>query len=321
MPTPRLREWLGLFCVAAIALVPAQTAEGAKPQHARARPIQLAVTFDDLPVHANLPPGVSRTDVAKSIIQTLKARHAPPVYGFVNAVRLTKEPGTAEVLRLWRAAGNPLGNHTLTHMDADTNPVEAFEQEIVADEPALRKYMGRADWHWLRLPYLHAGDTAEKRRQIEAFAKARGYRPALVTLSFDDYAFNDAYARCMAKSDKDAVEWMKQTFLDRASVDILAAQAMSKTLYRRNIKHVLLMHIGAFDAVMLPKLLDMYKQRGVRLISLPEAESDPAYEDRGNRQFDWGGTMLAEQMAARNIPLPEFANRDDDLKQLASLCK
>ena len=36
------------------------------------------------------------------------------------------------------------------------------------------------------------------------------------------------------------------------------------------------MHIGPFDIKMLPELLALCRQRGIRFISLPEAEDDPA---------------------------------------------
>ena len=53
--------------------------------HAIAAAQEVALTFDDLPAHGPLPPGVTRLDVAKSIISTLKAANAPQVYGFINA--------------------------------------------------------------------------------------------------------------------------------------------------------------------------------------------------------------------------------------------
>jgi len=37
------------------------------------------------------------------------------------------------------------------------------------------------------------------------------------------------------------------------------------------------MHVGAFDARMLPRLLAQYRKAGFRFVSLPDAESDPAY--------------------------------------------
>ena len=42
---------------------------------------EVALTFDDLPAHGPLPPGMTRLEVAKSIIATLKAANAPQVYG------------------------------------------------------------------------------------------------------------------------------------------------------------------------------------------------------------------------------------------------
>jgi hypothetical protein len=49
---------------------------------------QLAVTIDDLPSHGTLPPGMTRTDVARSILKALNDAHVPKVYGFVNAKKL-----------------------------------------------------------------------------------------------------------------------------------------------------------------------------------------------------------------------------------------
>ena len=46
---------------------------------------EVALTFDDLPAHAPLPPGVTRAGVAKQIIKALESAHAPKSYGFMNA--------------------------------------------------------------------------------------------------------------------------------------------------------------------------------------------------------------------------------------------
>jgi len=69
---------------------------------------EIAITFDDLPVHAALPPGVTRLQVAQEVIAALKAAGVPEVYGFINAVALEREPGTDVVLKAWRDAGFPL---------------------------------------------------------------------------------------------------------------------------------------------------------------------------------------------------------------------
>ena len=126
---------------------------------------KVAITFDDLPLNGLLPPGATRAETAKNVLAILKKRHVPPVYGFINAKRLEGNADGAEALKLW-AAAEPVGNHTYAHMDLEANPPEAFEREIEENEPALELLEGKGDWHWLRYPYLHEGDTVEKRRAV-----------------------------------------------------------------------------------------------------------------------------------------------------------
>ena len=163
---------------------------------------KLAITFDDLPLNGELPPGVTRAETARNVLAILKKRHVPPVYGFINAKKLEGSADGAEALKLW-AAAEPFGNHTYSHMDLEQNSVEAYERDIAENEPVLEllRADGRDDWHWLRYPYLHEGDTVEKRRAIRAYLKAHGYRIAQVSLDWEDYLWNFAYARCAAKND------------------------------------------------------------------------------------------------------------------------
>jgi peptidoglycan-N-acetylglucosamine deacetylase len=280
--------------------------------------IRVALTFDDLPVHGALPEGMTRVDVATSVLGTLATHHAPPTYGFVNARNLNG-PETAEVLRLWRAAGHPLASHTFSHMDLDANTTEAFEQDILVNEPALRTYMGEADWHWLRYPYLHEGDTTLKRRTVREFLKSHSYEVAQVTLNFDDWAFNDPYARCLAKKDAASVEWLKETYLRRAKGALSNGPETARRIYGHEIAHVMLLHIGAFETVMLPRLLDLLDQRGFQLVTLPEAQSDPVYAIDPDVPFPGGATLLDQMERARQIPRPD-APADDTLAKLSGLC-
>jgi len=158
---------------------------------------QVALTFDDLPSHGPLPPGMTRVEIAKSVIDTLRKFQAPMVYGFVNAKLVADRPQDAEVLKMWTAAGFPLGSHAFSHMDLATNKAEDFEKDIAANEATLRQFFPGGDWHWFRYPYLHEGDTAEKKHAIAAYLKEHRYKVAEVTLSFGDYAGNDPYARCV----------------------------------------------------------------------------------------------------------------------------
>jgi peptidoglycan/xylan/chitin deacetylase (PgdA/CDA1 family) len=280
---------------------------------------EVALTFDDLPAHGPLPTGMTRLELAKSIIATLKAANAPQVYGFINAVKLEQAPEDRAVLEEWRAAGFMLGNHTYSHMSLTDNTAAAFEKDIAADEPVLRSLMGNEDWHWFRYPFLWEGETLEKRDAVRAYLKEHGYRVAQVSLDFEDYAWNAPYARCVAKNDQKSIAWLKSSYLDTATQYIELDQRLSQTLFGRDIKHVFLLHLGGFQTVMLPQLLDLLKQKGFRFVTLEEAESDPAYETNPNAGLRHGGTLLEQMIEAKHLAYPTVAPKP--MKELDALCR
>jgi len=279
---------------------------------------RLALTFDDLPIHSALPADTTRSDIARSIVATLGSAKAPPTFGFVNAKGLKDAPETAEFLQIWRAAGHPLGNHAYSHMDLHKNSVADFEQDIVAGEPALRAAMGDEDWHWFRYPYLREGDTLEKRHAIAGFLKERGYRVAEVTMSFDDYAYNEPYARCLARKDTAGLEWLKESYLGRAAASLAEGQRGAREIYGRDIPHVMLLHVGAFQMVMLPRLMDLLKEKGFTLTTLPEAQADPAYAMDSDVATKDGSTLLERMRLIRRIPPPP---PDDFFARIGTLCR
>src|SRR5260370_16273942 len=96
-------------------------------------------------------------------------------------------------------------------------------------------------------------------------------------MSFGDYLWNEPYARCAAKNDTAAIAQLESSYLDAAAADADFRRAMSKTLFGHDIPYVLLMHVGAFDAPMLPRLLPLYPTKGFTFVSLEAAQQDPFY--------------------------------------------
>ena len=237
----------------------------------------IAITFDDLPAHSALPPGVTRLQVAQEVIAALKAAGAPQVYGFINGVRLIQEPGSDAVLKAWREAGFLLGNHGWAHLGLSAIDEATFESELIQNEPILKSLMGGKDWRWLRFPFLDEAYADPARRAASrAWLAAHRYRIAAVTASFGDYIFNEPYARCVAKRDTAAIAEMEQTYLDAAANSIRLSAQAEKAQFGRTPPDILLLHIGAFDAHMLPRLLALYKQAGFRFMTLQEATKDAA---------------------------------------------
>jgi peptidoglycan/xylan/chitin deacetylase (PgdA/CDA1 family) len=237
---------------------------------------EIAITVDDLPVHGPLPAGETRLSIARKMIAALKGAGLRQVYGFANGGFAEASPGSDAALAAWRKAGFPLGNHSWSHPNLNDLSAADYEAGIARDEPLLRRLAGGTDWRWFRYPFLSEGDP-EKRAEVRHYLATRGYRIAQVTMDFADYAFNDPYARCMAKGDVASVARLEQAYLDSARENAHGFRTLARAIYGRDIPYVLLLHIGAFDARMLPRLLALYREQGFRFVTLPEAERDPAY--------------------------------------------
>lgn len=282
---------------------------------------QLAITFDDLPAHGPLPAGTTRLQIAQLLLDTMRREHLPPIYGFVNAVHLAEDPSSAAVLKAWTAAGNPLGNHTYAHINLNATTAEAFEANIAKNEPTLKQYAPNFDWHWFRYPFLAEGDTPEKAHAVRTWLAQHNYKIAEVNMSFGDYNWNPPYARCLARHDDAAIKQLHDTYLAAAGQAIGISRALAHVkhgLYGRDIPYVLLMHIGAFDAHMFPELIALYRSRGFTFVTLPEAESDPAFHDNALGPMVSGGGHLASLADIHGVDEPGMP---DYGKTLDSLCR
>lgn len=277
-----------------------------------AEPFDVAITVDDLPVHGKLPPGMSWLGIAETHLKTFKAHGVPEAFGFVNAAKLVNGGESAAVLDAWRAAGYPLGNHTYSHMNLEHAPsLAAWKADVVAGEPAVLSRMGGADWRFLRLAFLNAGEN--RRDSAFAFLRERGYRIADVSVSFSDWAYTDAYARCVAKGDNIAIAAMKTHYLERVDDAIARMKQDSKQVYGRIIPQVLLTHMGGWSAVTLPDVMARLDAAGARYVSLAQVQTDPAYAQPG------GGSVITRTAKLKGISLPPDAEPAMQL-DLNTLC-
>jgi lysophospholipase L1-like esterase len=266
--------------------------------------LRIALTFDDLPAHGPLPPGETRIEIASKILAALRVAKVPAAYGFINGKRVEEQPSDAAVFAAWRKAGYPLGNHTWSHMNLNQQQVEAFAADVRRNEQLLSKWMNREDWHWLRFPFLKEGETPEKTIRVRTFLARHGYKIAGVTMSFGDYQWNEPYARCRAKGDEKAIAELENSYLAAADASIDYYRGLSQSLYGRDIPYVLLMHIGAFDAEMLPRLLNLYESRAFKFVTLAEAERDEFYRHDIDLHLPPGSDSLEGAMAEQHLSLP-----------------
>jgi peptidoglycan-N-acetylglucosamine deacetylase len=305
----------GILLAALLAL--ATAAGGAEPK------LEIALTFDDLPRNGALPEGVTHVDVARDTVQVLRKHRIPPSFGFINADKLERNADGARALQVWIAAGHPLGNHTYSHLDFTKNSVADFEKEILRNEPVLELLtpaQAKSDWRWFRYPYLHEGDTLEKRRAVREFLRVNGYRIAQTTIDWEDYLWNGAHARCVNKRDSAAIDWLRSSYLSEAERWIRAQRDMSRQVWGRDIKHLALLHLGSFSPHILPDLFALLEREGFRIVTLEQAQSDPIYEADPDIGDANGGTLTELMMTAKKIPWPEGL-ADKPREKLRSICQ
>ena len=278
----------------------------------------LAITFDDLPLNGQLAPGTTRVGIAKDVVRILQQHRVAPTYGFINASKLEGNADAAAALQLWVAGDQRVGNHAYSHMDLHKNTPESFMRDVVQNEPVLQLLATTDSWKWFRYPFLHEGDTLDKRRAVRSKLQERGYRIAQVTLDYEDYLWNFAYARCAAKQNTAAIARLRASYMSIAEQYLDANREMAKTVFEREISHVLLLHLGSFSSTILPDLLDLLRRKGFTFVTLEQAQSDPIYATDPDTASQKGGTLLEQWLDARKLAYPPVAKKP--YQELSAIC-
>jgi peptidoglycan-N-acetylglucosamine deacetylase len=138
-------------------------------------------------------------------------------------------------------------------------------------------------------------------------------------MDFEDYLWNAPYARCLANHDEKSIQFLQSSFLSYAGQSLNFYRLRSYQVYGREIPYILLMHVGAFEAVMLPDLLKLYRQAGFHFVSLPQAESDAAYSEDPDIGEPGGGTLIDLAAKTRKIPVTYHSEPPKELEDICPI--
>lgn len=279
--------------------------------------LKMAVTIDDLPVHGPIPRGLSPLEVNQQMIRALQQTQVPGVSVYVNGNSTITYPGSEAALKAWADAGIQVANHTWSHKNLNLVSLDEYQREIVQNEPLLQKYAGGRDWKWFRYPYLAEGDDPAKRAVIRSFLADRGYRIAGVSMDFSDWRFTAAYARCKDAGNQAAIKEMERLYMKAVRAGIRYSRAASRGLYGREIPQVLLMHVGAMSAHMMPRVIAEYRRVGYRFVAIEEAQADPAYAEDNDPRLPARPQFISARLTEKGVKAPE---QPDYTPQLNAMC-
>ena len=249
----------------------------------------VAITIDDLPRGGD---GGSQSfeEIRAMTIRLLAPFRAQsiPLTGFVHAGKTQLSADELRrILELWLDAGAGLGNHTYSHSSLNTVAVPGYEQDILKDELILRPLLEaqQKKLEFFRYPFLQTGATPQAKREVQAFLASLGYRNAPVTLDNSDYMFAAAYlhAGLAGRVRQEYIPYLESVicFFEKRAVEVTG----------REFPQILLLHASELNSEMMPAIIQMFRTRGYRFVSLHEALESAEYglpdEYVGPGGFSW----------------------------------
>lgn len=272
-PSPILAAVVCVLCIVGSAV---------KSRAADNRPDrQVAITIDDLPAGSNVMPAPTITQMTTKLLTTLRDQKIP-VVGFVNEKKLYK-PGEVDerinALRMWLDYGFELGNHTYSHASLNRVGLKAWEDDVIQGESVTSLLLAdhKMKMRYFRHPYLHTGRDLQTRREAESFLVARGYHIAPITLDAWDWAYASVYEDAKRQGDTATQDELAKSYLAYSDAVFAYSEQQAKQLIGHEPKQILLLHANQLEADHIGELLELFRKRGYRFITLEDALSDEAY--------------------------------------------
>jgi peptidoglycan/xylan/chitin deacetylase (PgdA/CDA1 family) len=279
---------------------------------------EVAITFDDLPIAGVLPRDIASSRELTTKLLRAIAAHRVPAIGFVNEDKLNDaggavDPQRVDLLRRWLDAGLELGNHSYSHSDLHTTPLDVFEADVLKGERVTRPLMTEhgLTLRFFRHPFLHTARDLEKRAAFAQFLADHGYRVAPVTIDNDEYVFAGAYDRSHARGDAGGADQVAAAYVPYMERKVEFFERNSQELFGRQIRQVLLIHANMLNADRFSDLASMFERHGYRFITLDRALEDPAYQSRDTWVGVSGITWIHRWALTKGMPKAFYAGEPE----------
>jgi peptidoglycan/xylan/chitin deacetylase (PgdA/CDA1 family) len=248
---------------------------------------ELAVTIDDLPfLYGRFLPDTVESQRFLDILATLK-KHKVQVIGFVGGSHINGK--TRPLLDSFLLDGHLVGNHTFTHADLNNVSAKWYENEIALCRKATSPWTGTVQY--FRYPFLHEGSTKAKYQAVAKFLDDNSLVNVPVTIDNDDWLFNKNYTTALTAGNKAKADSIGRAYLDHMQEKTRYFDSVAHTIFHRDIKHILLIHMTELNADYLDKLLSWYEHQGWTFIPPAEALTDDIYQKQdtyiGKNGISW----------------------------------
>jgi peptidoglycan/xylan/chitin deacetylase (PgdA/CDA1 family) len=283
----------------------------------------VAVTFDDLPAVASVTENCNLEgllDLSRRLLKQVE-NHKVPATGLVKEGGICdslREDYLTELLSMWLDAGHELGNHTFSHFDINSTPLDVYQEDVVKGERALRRVLGERGrtLRYFRHPLLHAGDDAEKKNALDAFLKERGYTIAAVTIDNQEWMYAQVYVRAKRRGDRKTMQKVVDAYIPFMESVFAFFEEWSVEVLGYEPPQVLLLHANELNADHFGALAEMMKRRGYAFVALEKALEDPAYRRPDDYVGPRGLSWIHRWAVSQGMELKEEPREPDWLAEL-----
>jgi len=236
---------------------------------------EICITFDELPVAESFT-DVDRVAITDAILDALKL-HEIKAAGFVVGSRIGN---SYDLLGKWLNNGHRLGNLTYSHQDFHEMDAETFLGDVVSGSDAIETMLSGFGQkkRYFRYPFLHYGNTVDKKRQAKSFMKEYGINVVHATVVVEDYLYNMTVEKSGGELDSADYDLLLSEYITHVLDEVVRAENLAREIVKRPCHQILQLRANQLNALVLDELLMALEEDGYKFVSLDEALKDKLYD-------------------------------------------
>ena len=240
-------------------------------------PPQIAITIDDFNLFG--APQAVAVQRNQALLGALRKHSDLKAAAFICGRNIDNDTGKS-LVREWGNAGHMICNHTYSHWFYPGHSFEEFAQDTLRVEALIKEMPGFN--RRFRFPALKEGDTMERRDKMRAFLKEHDYRMGYVSVDASDWYIDQRLRARIAASPKSDLSGYKKYYLSHLWDRATFYDGLSRKVLGRSAKHTLLIHHNVLNELFLSDVLNMFEDKGWKLIDAKNAFTDSIFSAAPN---------------------------------------
>lgn len=196
---------------------------------------------------------------------------------FVCGMRIDNPAGKT-LLKSWDDKGHLIANHSYSHLYFNSKEMllETYKEDFLKVEPLISGLKNFTKLY--RFPFLKEGNTKEKRDEMRLLLKSKSYHQGYVTIDASDWYVDERLRARLTKDSKADLKPYRDFYLKHMLARAEFYNDLAKKVYGKEIKNTILVHHSLLNALFLNDLMQMFQDKGWKLISAEQAFKDPVFQ-------------------------------------------